>query len=478
MSKKNIRKSLEKSYLLITFVMLIPITYSILVARLHTKWYDTIISNVSEATELGTIAKQELVDEIWSIVSGQKNFNEGSQYVLLRKIRTGISNMDVSPESKSRGLLDVASRTENTLRYYVDALEIQMQNGSTVAENEAAMEDIRSVASLLYDIMQDFIVAEVENASVSNTRIRHSFVFLTMIQIAICLLILVTAMLTLHNVTHRIASSISDMSKLSNRIAGGDLAARSLPPKVEELEPLAMNLDIMAEKLQNLIDENIREQRDLQKAEMKALQAQITPHFLYNTFDTIIWLSEAGEIEEVVRVTKAFSQFFRISLSRGHEWITVAEEIEHVESYLTIQKIRYANILDYTVETDSGISDVPILKLLLQPLVENAIYHGIKNKRGRGTVSITARCVEDNGIRFTVKDNGIGFESDRLSKVLSEINGEAGAEKLSAAYGLYNVNKRLSLYYGDQVRLKIQSVHGEGTEVSFTIPRKVESGID
>nr|MBP3283173.1 sensor histidine kinase [Treponema sp.] len=478
MSKKNIRKSLEKSYLLITFVMLIPITYSILVARLHTKWYDTIISNVSEATELGTIAKQELVDEIWSIVSGQKNFNEGCQYVLLRKIRTGISNMDVSPESKSRGLLDVASRTENTLRYYVDALEIQMQNGSTVAENEAAMEDIRSVASLLYDIMQDFIVAEVENASVSNTRIRHSFVFLTMIQIAICLLILVTAMLTLHNVTHRIASSISDMSKLSNRIAGGDLAARSLPPKVEELEPLAANLDIMAEKLQNLIDENIREQRDLQKAEMKALQAQITPHFLYNTFDTIIWLSEAGEIEEVVRVTKAFSQFFRISLSRGHEWITVAEEIEHVESYLTIQKIRYANILDYTVETDSGIEGVPILKLLLQPLVENAIYHGIKNKRGRGTVSITARCVEDNGIRFTVKDNGIGFESDRLAKVLSEINGEAGAEKLSAAYGLYNVNKRLSLYYGDQVRLKIQSVHGEGTEVSFTIPRKVESGID
>lgn len=478
MSKKNIRKSLEKSYLLITFVMLIPITYSILVARLHTKWYDTIISNVSEATELGTIAKQELVDEIWSIVSGQKNFNEGSQYVLLRKIRTGISNMDVSPESKSRGLLDVASRTENTLRYYVDALEIQMQNGSTVAENGAAMEDIRSVASLLYDIMQDFIVAEVENASVSNTRIRHSFVFLTMIQIAICLLILVTAMLTLHNVTHRIASSISDMSKLSNRIAGGDLAARSLPPKVEELEPLAANLDIMAEKLQNLIDENIREQRDLQKAEMKALQAQITPHFLYNTFDTIIWLSEAGEIEEVVRVTKAFSQFFRISMSRGHEWITVAEEIEHVESYLTIQKIRYANILDYTIETDDGIESVPILKLLLQPLVENAIYHGIKNKRGRGTVSITARCVEDNGIRFTVKDNGIGFESDRLAKVLSEINGEAGAEKLSAAYGLYNVNKRLSLYYGDQVRLEIQSVHGEGTEVSFTIPRKVESGID
>ena len=121
---------------------------------------------------------------------------------------------------------------------------------------------------------------------------------------------------------------------------------------------------------------------------------------------------------------------------------------------------------------------MPILKLLLQPLVENAIYHGIKNKRGRGTVNITARCVEDGGIRFTVKDNGIGFESCRLSKVLSEINGEVGAEKLSAAYGLYNVNKRLSLYYGGQVRLEIQSVHGEGTEVSFTIPRKIESGID
>ena len=146
----------------------------------------------------------------------------------------------------------------------------------------------------------------------------------------------------------------------------------------------------MAGKIDDLIKQNIEEQKNLQKAEMKTLQAQITPHFLYNTFDTIIWLAEEEQMDDVIKVTQAFSEFLRISLSRGHEWITVGQELEHVRNYLTIQKIRYSVILQYSIEVQDGLENLKMLKLSLQPLVENAIYHGIKNKRGRGHIKVTA----------------------------------------------------------------------------------------
>jgi two-component system sensor histidine kinase YesM len=144
----------------------------------------------------------------------------------------------------------------------------------------------------------------------------------------------------------------------------------------------------MAVKIQELIDANIEEQQNLQKSEMKALQAQISPHFLYNTLDTIVWLAEGRQYEQVISVTRNFSNFFRTSLSRGKDWISVQEEFDHVLNYLTIQKIRYRDILDYSINWDRTMAEKPMLKLVLQPLVENALYHGIKGKRGRGNISV------------------------------------------------------------------------------------------
>ena len=207
---------------------------------------------------------------------------------------------------------------------------------------------------------------------------------------------------------------------------------------------------------------------------MKALQAQITPHFLYNTFDTIIWLAEEEKTDEVVKITKAFSEFLRISLSRGHEWITIAQELDHIKNYLTIQKIRYADILNYEIEADEEILNYKIIKLVLQPLVENAIYHGIKNKRGRGHLKVSANFTDDkkSSIMFTVTDDGAGFTQERLAQVNNELeNATLDAEKLTSVYGLYNVNKKLKLYYGKETEgLVIQSEHNKGSCISFVIP--------
>ena len=136
-----------------------------------------------------------------------------------------------------------------------------------------------------------------------------------------------------------IQNPLDDMKNMSNEIARGHLEARTTVPNLDELIPLAKNMNLMAEQIDVLIKSNIEEQKNFQKAEMKALQAQITPHFLYNTFDTIIWLAEQEDTERVVTITKAFSEFLRISLSRGHEWITIQQELEHIKNYLTIQKM-------------------------------------------------------------------------------------------------------------------------------------------
>jgi len=473
----SIKKSLLRSYIIIILITFVPMLYAIIVARLHSTWYNKVITNVSEASQLCQLVKQDIPNEIWNIVAGQKHFTEGEQYILLRRIRNGINKMQESATAEAEKLLDVATRTESTLRYYIDMLECQIQANASVAENEALMEDIRSIASLLNDILQEFIVAEIETASASNIKIKHSFFFLTSLQVLIGLIILAIAFYTFSTVLKRTGNSIERLSELSSRIASGDLQARVHKPQVEELCPLAENLNTMANRLQNLIDENIREQQNLQKAEMKTLQAQITPHFLYNTFDSIIWLAESGQTEDVVSITKAFSQFFRISLSRGHEWITVSQELDHVKSYLTIQKIRYANILDYNIEADEEIGEVPVLKLLLQPLVENAIYHGIKKKRGRGKIFIRARLnPEGEKIIFSVEDNGIGFTEERLTQVREEITKGKSPESLQAAYGLYNVNKRLQLYYEGQAKLEIESQTGKGTVITCIIPVQLKEG--
>ena len=164
----------------------------------------------------------------------------------------------------------------------------------------------------------------------------------------------------------------------------------------------------------------------------------------------------------------------RISLSRGHEWITISQELDHIKNYLTIQKIRYADILNYKIDADESLMEFKIIKLVLQPLVENAIYHGIKNKRGRGELKVSVHYTDDTRtrIQFSVEDNGAGFTEERLGQVRNELRtGAQDSEKLSSVYGLYNVNKKLKLYYGEQTEgIKIESEAGKGSRIYFSIP--------
>lgn len=479
LKNKSLRRTLLITYISLLFITLIPSIYSVVVSQIHTKRYSQIISNVSTANRISLIAKDDIPAELWNIICGKKEIADGSQNKLLDNISSGLSLMLLTNNNEeSRGKLEVANRAYTTLRRNVDMLISQIKGGSLVTQNEATLDEIRTISSLFSDIMQDFIVTEIEAANQTNQSLRNTSIILTTIQIIITILAIIISINSFITVSAAIQKPISDMEKLSTKVSNGDLTARIDIPHVNELNTLAENLNTMAGQIDLLIQKNMEEQKNFQKAEMKALQAQITPHFLYNTFDTIVWLAEEEHTEEVVRITKAFSDFLRISLSRGHEWITISQELEHIKNYLTIQKIRYADILNYSIDADEALMDVKMIKLVLQPLIENAIYHGIKNKRGRGKLKVSAHFTNDSRtfVCFTVEDNGAGFTEERLGQVRNELRtGAQDSEKLSSVYGLYNVNKKLKLYYGENTEgLLIESEAGKGSKISFTIPVNAE----
>ncbi|HKL86378.1 MAG TPA: sensor histidine kinase [Treponemataceae bacterium] len=468
----SLSQMLKYSYTFIIAVMLILPVTTIVSSLAQSTRYDRMITNVSKTNQLNKTVKIEITNELWDIVAGNLRFEEGNQYKIINVINIGLEDiMETTTEIGNRQLLEVAGRAMKTLTKYVNQIGLQIQNRYPVIENEKLLDEIRGVTALVSDILEEFIVLEIEAADRTNEKIKMMVWGLALLQMITVLGVVTFAMFAKRSVTKLIKKPIKDLELFSTQIASGDLTARADIPHIYELENLAENLNTMAVKIRELIDMNILEQQNLQKSEMKALQAQITPHFLYNTLDTIIWLAEAKQYDQVINITRSFSSFFRISLSRGKDWITVADEIAHIENYLVIQKIRYRDILTYSVECEPGMENFPILKLVLQPLVENALYHGIKNKRGRGILRVQAYR-EAGFLCFKVEDNGIGMTDERLAEVLYTLGGTGSGEATTDMYGLYNVNKRLQLYYDASISLNIQSVYREGTVVSFCVPEE------
>lgn len=266
-----------------------------------------------------------------------------------------------------------------------------------------------------------------------------------------------------------ITEPIRKLSEATKQAGSGDFAVRAQEDSDDELAVLNTSFNQMLEKIGQLVEDIRIEQMNLRQAELKLLQAQINPHFLYNTLDSIIWLAEAGEKDQVVQVVSALSDFFRTTLSKGRDYITLQEEATHIRSYLQIQRIRYRDILEYDIRIPQELMQYPILKLTLQPLVENALYHGIKNKRGVGHITVTGRSEEEKLI-FCVRDDGIGMSSTQLDHVRAMVRGERQDSEVSSGFGLFNVNQRLQLNYGAEYGLDIDSVYEEGTLATVVIP--------
>lgn len=225
-------------------------------------------------------------------------------------------------------------------------------------------------------------------------------------------------------------------------------------------------------RIQELMNQVRNEEIVLRKTELRALQAQINPHFLYNTLDSIAWMCEEGRTKDAVEMVNALARLFRISISKGHELIPVEKEVEHAKSYLQIQKFRYKNQFQYSFEVQESCLGYYCNKITLQPIIENAIYHGLNRMIDEGFIEI--RIFEDgDDVVFTVEDNGVGMTEEQCESILhKEVKGQTGG------IGIKNVNDRVKIYFGEQYGMKIESELDEGTKVSIRMPKLKEDSYE
>ena len=287
------------------------------------------------------------------------------------------------------------------------------------------------------------------------------------------LLNLVLAIFLMIFVNQYVAVRITDpLKKLEKSIQGIEMKQQPVvyiggPP---EIQHLGLTIRFMVEELQELTDKMVKEQEEKRKNELDALQSQINPHFLYNTLDSIMWMIESERYEDAVSMVQALGRLLRISLSRGKNVISVGDELQHARSYLAIQKYRYKNKFTSYFEVEPDIQQYKTIKLVIQPLIENAIYYGMEYMDGEGEIHIRAY-TRERDLYLEVEDNGPGMPEEQVEHLLT--GGEKARQK-GSGIGLKNVNQRIQLYFGTQYGLEIESEPDEGTVVRIHIPKTTE----
>ncbi|RHS87640.1 sensor histidine kinase [Clostridium sp. AM42-4] len=280
-------------------------------------------------------------------------------------------------------------------------------------------------------------------------------------------LFLLILMIINASISSRITVPIRELEKSVNALETGNLDAEVYQGGSYEIRHLGRSIGDMAKQIKVLMQDIVAEHESKRKSEFDTLQSQINPHFLYNTLDIIVWMIENEQKSEAVKVVTALARFFRISLSKGKSIITVRDELEHVRNYLMIQQMRFKNKFTYTIDAAPEVLGLASLKLMLQPLVENAIYHGMEFKDGDGIIAVTAVQKED-GLWFTIQDNGLGMTEEQVESLLTEH--AHVSSKRGSGIGVKNVNERIRLYFGNEYGLSIESEPDEGTTIRIHLP--------
>lgn len=320
-----------------------------------------------------------------------------------------------------------------------------------------------SVKSVGYTGWKLLSVTPEKGLPLNNLKMRLFVVFV----LAAFLLVLV---LTNTFISSRITIPIQKLERSVNAIEAGDLDTEVYMGGSYEIRHLGRSIGDMAKRIKTLMEDIVTEHESKRKSEFDTLQSQINPHFLYNTLDIIVWMIENEQKQEAVKVVTSLARFFRISLSKGKSIITVRDELEHVRNYLTIQQMRFKNKFVYTIEAGEDVMDLVSLKLMLQPLVENAIYHGMEFMDGDGEICVEVRR-EDDELWFWISDNGLGMTAEQAAGLLDEKHHVSS--KRGSGIGVKNVNERIKLYFGEAYGLQIQSEPDEGTRVSIHLPARI-----
>ncbi|MBQ7370272.1 MAG: sensor histidine kinase [Blautia sp.] len=488
---KTLAAKIRISYL----ILLIPVIF-LLIFSAYNLWqgnrnYDTMIDSVVTASEFSLDFKKDFDYETYLLIVGNKQPEDSTIHVLLEEANRIVNELErlTDSEANEKRLRSVQKYLAN-LETYSDRIEENLKLDEQYEINLEIWEnDVQIVTQLLQESIYQDIYYEVNDLQESHTS--YQAVFATMFRATLISMILILGVIAAlsYLIPRSITRPIRQISMVTDQVAKGDLSVRSDVYSGEEVSLLSDSLNVMIDKINELLQQVTAEQVRLRKAEFHLLQSQINPHFLYNTLDAIVWLAESGDQKTVVQMVGSLSEFFRTSLNQGKDIISIREELQHARSYLEIQQVRYQDILSYEIDVPEELGKYLIPKITIQPLVENALYHGIKNRRRKGLIRITGRYCEDGDSSgekqqetdaqehlpaepsyfcIQVSDDGIGMEEERLKKVRNAVKNRMDSE--DDVYGLYNVNERIRLNFGEACGIRIESTYMEGTTVTVNLP--------
>jgi two-component system, sensor histidine kinase YesM len=481
--EKPIKYPLRLKLFLVAVVIIVPMiilsVYQIAALHNYSTAYDAIVRRITSANNYNLNFKEEMDESMYKLVVEAETFDTIDQnydlknpYKLIEAARDNFMNLQRI--TSSRESLDWIKRillNLDTLKDRINEIRDNLEQTGHYEDNLEMLEsDIYILTELFQEEIQYYIYYETQNFEAIRQSLNEQVTKVIVMMIIALSSIIIASVLVNILVTDSITKPIRMLCEKTALVAKGDFSARTSCENHDELSILSDSFNDMAFRLEQQVMSIRLEQENLRQMESKLLQTQINPHFLYNTLDTIVWLIEGDKNREAIDIVVSLSEFFRIIVSKGKDFITIREEEIHIKSYLQIQQSRYKDILDYEIKVPEELYGYQILKLTLQPLIENSLYHGIKMLRARGKITVTGE-LQNEVIYFHVIDNGIGMDEEELTALRQEI--EMPVSKQSTGFGLANVNKRIKLNYGNQYGLDIYSKKGEGTEIMIRIPARV-----
>lgn len=492
MSQKKRSSKIQSKLIKYIWICVIPliILFSIAVIRLYGFYqeYDLLVRNITSANEYNMSFKSSMDEMMYRIITGSANWTDAEEKLEGEDPKALINDAtkhfeelrDKTSEENVRSDLDALIKLLGILDERVDDILENVEEGGHYDENMEMLDmNIRTLTSLIQEDIQKYIYDEAHNMEMLRRQVAASLLTTIRVMILVLIIILVAIYILSKRLSQRITEPITELVGMTEKFAGGDFTVSYHPDRDDEMRTLAESFNSMVKEIETLVEDIHREQENAKDVELRLLQEQINPHFLYNTLDAIIWMTEAGENQKAIQVIQELSSFFRISLSKGESEITIKNEREHVKNYLEIQRYRYQDILDYEIDMDEDILDYHIQKLTLQPIVENALYHGIKNKRGGGMIRVEGylessdrnpkRNLSSSDIIFQIKDTGIGMNEEELERLRGLISGEIVLDE-QRGFGMANVQKRIEMLYGAGYGITVESVYNEGTTVTVRIP--------
>jgi len=467
-SGKSIQRQIMLTLLGISalFVMMLAILsfYNITTTRQYTD----ALRCANTATDFHKEFKSTIDSEMYNHVIRPRTENsvaelpmdelDNAQTVLLR-----LESETSIPDNRwrARSMLDMCSN----LRAYM----IEIAGTDSYDERMLLLErNIRGetgLTSLIETYMHDFLDEEVRELARLQREISSQSNLGVAALIIVSVILAVLIILFSVRMSRRITEPIGALSHKARMFGKGVLVSKPVETDIVELQTLDRNFDKMAGRINTLMERQIENQRSLHRAELELLQAQINPHFLYNTLDSIAILAESNRGDDVIDMVNSLSTFFRNSLSQGKDIISLKTELAQAKSYLEIQQIRYSDILSYDIDIPEDLQDSMVPKLLIQPLIENALYHGIKNRRGRGHILISGE-KRDGMLLIRVTDNGVGMTPEQLTQLQSGLYHDN-----HTGLGLKNVHQRIRLYCGEPYGLFFESEIDSGTTVTAMLPQ-------